>query len=404
MKSIDLAFKDLSQILRDWKAAVFLLVSPVIFTLFFGFVFSGGSGESDPRLPVGWVDRDGSALSAALTELVESSTVVRLEPGDEFGALEKMLMKDDLAALVMIPEGYGASLLAETPLALEVKADPSSNAGMSVQGELQTAVQRLSSAVRTATLSVDTIAAQQPFAGPAERDQAFSAALESVIAAWQTPPVTLTMRAAAAPAEEASLTNAYAQSSPGMMAQFAIAGLIGAAEVVVRERKTRALQRLLTTSISRAGILAGHYLAIFLMILAQFVVLIAFGQIFLGLNYAAQWLATLMMTLSMAAAAAGMGLLIGVLSKTEEQVIMFTLIPMFILSGLGGAWVPLEVMPESVQQVAHISPVAWMMEGFQNILIRGQDWHAALLPAGALLGFGLVFTLISVLRFRTVAE
>ncbi|MBN1372972.1 MAG: ABC transporter permease [Anaerolineaceae bacterium] len=406
MKIIDLALKDLSQILRDWKAAVFLLVSPIIFTLFFGFVFSGGGGESDPRLPVGLVDRDQTSLSAALLDLLDDSTVIRVEAGDDLAALERKLAKEDLAALVVIPAGYGAAMQDGAPLTLDVTADPASNAGMSVQNELQGTAQRLSNASRAAQLSVEVLEEQQPFASSAAREQAFAQALEDAIATWQKPPVTLSMRSSALPAAEgeAQLTNSYAHSSPGMMAQFAIAGLIGAAEVIVRERKTRALQRLLTTSISRASILAGHYLSMFIMIFAQFALLIAFGQVFLGLNYAHDWLATLMMALSMAAAAAGMGLLIGVMAKTEEQVIMFTLIPMFILSGLGGAWVPLEVMPETVQKVAHVSPVAWMMDGFQNILVRGLDWRAALLPAGALMAFALGFTLLSILRFRTVSE
>ena len=54
-----------------------------------------------------------------------------------------------------------------------------------------------------------------------------------------------------------------AHSSPGMMMQFAIAGLLTAATVIVNERKTRSLQRLLTTATSRFQILFGHYLAIF---------------------------------------------------------------------------------------------------------------------------------------------
>ncbi len=405
MKIIDLALKDLSQILRDWKAAVFLIVSPIIFTLFFGFVFSGAS-QSDPRLPVGLVDRDRTTLSAALLDLLDDSTVIRIEVGNDFAALERKLKKKDLAAVIVIPQEYDIGMRDGSPLSLEVTTAPNSNAGSSVQNELQGAALRLTNILRAALLSVEVLEEQQPFTDSAAREQAFIQALDDAIKAWQKPPVTLTMRSSAPPAteEEAQLSNSYAQSSPGMMAQFAIAGLIGAAEVVVRERKTRALQRLLTTSVSRASILAGHYLAMFAMIFVQFAALIAFGQIFLGLDYVSEWMATLMMSVAMAAAAASMGLLIGVLSKTEEQVIMFTLIPMFILSGLGGAWVPLEVMPETVQKVAHISPVAWMMDGFQNILVRGLDWRAALLPAGALMGFALGFTLLSILRFRTVSE
>ena len=77
MRVIDLALKDLLQVVRDWKAGLFLVAMPVLFTAFFGFIFSAG-GESDPRLPVGLVDRDaGSALSTSLHGLLEASDVIR---------------------------------------------------------------------------------------------------------------------------------------------------------------------------------------------------------------------------------------------------------------------------------------------------------------------------------------
>ena len=65
-----------------------------------------------------------------------------------------------------------------------------------------------------------------------------------------------------------------------MMAQFAIAGLIGAATIIVLERKSRALARLLTTGVSQVEILLGHYLAMFVMIFVQFSLLTLFGQLF----------------------------------------------------------------------------------------------------------------------------
>jgi hypothetical protein len=59
MRVIDLTLKDLRQIVRDWRAAVFLLGMPIIFTLMFGFAFGGrgGTGQSDPRLPVSLLDQ-----------------------------------------------------------------------------------------------------------------------------------------------------------------------------------------------------------------------------------------------------------------------------------------------------------------------------------------------------------
>lgn len=41
MRAVYLALKDLLQILRDWKAAFFLIIMPIAFTLLFGFAFGG---------------------------------------------------------------------------------------------------------------------------------------------------------------------------------------------------------------------------------------------------------------------------------------------------------------------------------------------------------------------------
>jgi len=70
-----------------------------------------------------------------------------------------------------------------------------------------------------------------------------------------------------------------------MMLQFAIAGLLVAAQLIVNERKTRCLQRLLTTATARGHILLGHYLAITTIIFSQFILLIGFAQLVLKLDY-----------------------------------------------------------------------------------------------------------------------
>ena len=188
-----------------------------------------------------------------------------------------------------------------------------------------------------------------------------------------------------------------------MMIQFAIAGLLTAASVIVNERKTRALQRLLTTSTSRFQILMGHYLAIFTLIFVQFLILILFGQ-FLGVNYLRLPLATLLVAVVTAICIAALGLLIGVLARSEEQAIIFSLIPMFVLSGLGGAWLPLEYTGATFQAIGHVSPVAWAMDGFKNIVARGLGFSSVLLPAAALLGYALLFFALAAWRFQRVSE
>ena len=276
---LDLASKDLLQMLRDRKTFLFLLLMPVAFTLLFGFVFSGAAqADTDARLPVGLLNQDQAApLSLELESLLSSSNVICLETYVDVTALEESISDQSLAAAIIIPVGYGDSLQTNLPLKLTVITNPATPAGLSAQTEIGVAASRLNRAIHTAQV----IASQGHVS--------FEAALHDALVAWQNPPVHLALIQSQTGLAESGATptavNNFAHSSPGMILQFAIAGLLTCAQVIVSERKNRCLQRLLTTATSRVQILLGHYLAIFLLIFSQFVILILFGQFVLKLDY-----------------------------------------------------------------------------------------------------------------------
>jgi ABC-2 type transport system permease protein len=401
MRFIDLTLKDLRQMLRDRRTFMFLLIMPVAFTLLFGFAF-GGDSAGDPRLPVALRDEDGSELSQELEAMLSNSEVVRLETDDEATAdeLAEGVADEDFAAAIIIPSGFGAGLLNGNGPAVNLVAG--GQVGLTVEGEVDKFVSRLAGAVQAAQVSVEAAAAQGLLGDEPARQAHFDEALARALKAWETPPVSINTSTAAALAEEDDSLDysAYAHSSPGMMAQFAIAALMGASVILPIEKKTGALQRLLTTNLSRAEILAGHFLAMFFLILLQLVVLMLFGQLFLSLPYFDQPLASTALTLATAFFAAGLGLLIGVVAKSEEQVIILAMVPMFVLSGLGGAWVPLEITPEAFQRIAFFTPLSWVVEGYKDILIRGQGLSAVATGIAVLLGYMVAFLGLAGWRFR----
>lgn len=401
MRVIDIMLKDLTQIVRDWRAATFLILMPIAFTLLFGFMFGGFSaGEIDPRLPVAYLDQDGGDLSAQILQMLEVSSVVRLV-SDADQDVEKQVADEDVAAAVIIPPGFSDQVIESEPIHVTVIVDSNTTAGMAALGEIQSVTKRLQTAVQTARISTETYQVELTFPDEASQQIYFSEALERSINAWVEPPIRLeTIQVRFDQDQGDSAENAFAHSSPGMMAQFAIAGLMGAATIIVLERKSLALSRLLTTGVSQTEILLGHYLAMLVMIFVQFSLLTIFGQIFLQLDYYQQPLATMAMITATALFSASLGLLIGTVAKTDNQVVVFSLIPMFVLAGLGGAWVPLEFTPATVQLIGHLSPVAWVMDGFKDILIRGAGFSEVLLSVAVLLGFTIVCLSLSIWRFR----
>ena len=117
------------------------------------------------------------------------------------------------------------------------------------------------------------------------------------------------------------------------------------------------------------------------------------------MDYLRAPVASLLMATVLAFWAASLGLLIGAVSKSQEQVITLSLIAMFLFAALGGAWFPLEVAGEAFATVGHVMPTAWAMDGFQNIVVRGLGPNSVLLPAGILLAYGLVFFGLAVWQF-----
>ena len=305
-----------------------------------------------------------------------------------------MVSDGEIAGLVIIPQGYAQALENGESYQVSVVADESASSGTTIQSSVLSVVNRIHSAALTARLISASIE---------ETDtDVYQSAFEDALASWKNPAITTvaTETTVAVMEDDDTIENSFAHSSPGMILQFAIAGLIGAAGVVVREKETRTLQRMLTTNFPPAGVLLGHFLAMFLMIFLQVIVLMIFGQLFLDLNYLNAPLASLLLAVCTAACFGAMGLLIGALSKKEESAIVYSLVPMFIFAALGGAWVPLEFTSETVQLVGHFSPVAWGMDGFKDILIRGNGIETVWLPCLVLLGFGVLFFALGAWLFK----
>jgi ABC-2 type transport system permease protein len=399
MRILYLAYKDLLQILQDWKSALFLLVMPLLFTLFFGFVFGGTSNSKsdvDPRLPVGVINRDDGNLAMSLEKLLEDSEVIRpvILNDEEAAQADQKVHDGDLAAVVIIPDGYTTKLLADEPVLLEVIMNQGQPAGQTVSRALETLTGRLLGAVEAAHISVEN--------GSADASN-FQASLAEAIFAWQEPALTVTVQKAIGEAqknEQANSSGGFAQASAGMMVQFSIFGLITSAMVLVLERKSGTLQRLLSSPIRKTEVIAGHILAMFLVIFAQQLILVLLGQFVFGVDYLRQPMAILIMIIVLAFWAASLGLLISAISRKEDQVITLSLIAMFVFAAMGGAWFPLEVAGKAFAAIGHVTPTAWAMDGFQNILMRGLGFQSVLMPAGILLVYGLAFFGLAIWHFR----
>jgi ABC-2 type transport system permease protein len=400
MRILDIAIKDLSQIFRDKRSILFLVAMPIAFTFFMGFAYKSGEGDAptDQRIPLGWVDNDpGGTLSQQLYDILSISDSVKLMELDP-ETVDDAVRNGDVAGVLVIPKEF-STLTNEVPVALTLVTDPASPTGQSLFQMLRTPVTQLFSSVEIAHLSVGATGASDD---ATEWNTAFTTAAQ----AWSEADSVSRVRVEMAASQEEDTwfgDNPYNQASPGILVQFAIMGMVTSGQILVQERKSRTLQRTMTTSLRPWQIIAGHILAMFVLVFMQVALLVLFGQWVLDVNYFREPVGVLFISVSMGLWVSAMGLLISVLAKDDSQVVLFSLIAMFIFSGLGGTWFPLEASSGAFAAIGRLTPSAWAMNGYQNILIRGLGLESIWLSTTILIAYALGFFALAVWRLRRMA-
>jgi ABC-2 type transport system permease protein len=401
MRILDLALKDLSQVFRDKRSLLFLVAMPILFTVFMGFAYKSGKDNDatrDTRIPLGWVNQDaGGTVSQQLFEMLSNSDSIKLVELAS-NMVDESVRKGEVAGALVVPAGYSEQVMTGQIAQLTLVADTNSTNGQSLYQSLRTPVTQLMSAVEIARLSAET-------AGKPNDVSELTEAFASASQAWSESDSASLVHVEMVVAEGNFLgdwygDNPYNQASPGILVQFAIMGLVSSGQILVQERKTRTLQRMMSTSMRSWEIIAGHTLAMFGVVFLQIALLVVFGQLALGTNYLHAPLGTLLVSVALSLWVAAMGLLIGTLAKDDSQVVLFALLAMFVLSALGGTWFPLEVSSGAFAAIGKTMPSAWAMTGYQNILMRGLGLESAWMPALVLLAYALGFFVLAVWRFR----
>jgi len=210
--------------------------------------------------------------------------------------------------------------------------------------------------------------------------------------------------------KERMMLNSVQHNVPAwtMFAMFFI--LFPLAGNFIKEREEGSMLRLRLISGSQFPVIAGKFAFYFGICLIQFMLMIAVGvylmpvlglqQLILGNNV----LGITITACCVAMAATGYGLLIAVYFKTAQQALSFGSISVVILAALGGVWVPIYVMPETLQQISRCSPLNWGLESFTNLFLRGATTVAILPDLLKLVSFAIVTLAISVFihKSRTI--
>ncbi len=432
-----IAAKDLKLLFRDRSGCFFVFAFPVLFAIFFGMVFSGGSKE-DRKIPVAVVDMDNSASSKAFVrdlldaEEFKAEQVATLELG------EQRVLSRKAAAVVVVPKDFGEkqkAIFGGKPPELDVGVDPSRQAET---GMLMGVLQKYAFMGMTRTFQDPGMARSQltnartlaKLAGSNAKLDKFLGGMEDVLAQAEkdgirTMPANTPMDEGLTGGKDGTATKAGTDEKTGQkkpaaavgftpmtissrevrakntltpnafavsFSQAVVWGFMGAAmgfgTSLVGERQRGTLARLRCAPLSVMQILLGKAAACGVTVLMVVGLLLAMAKFAFGVAFA-EPVSLVMATMCGMVCFVGLMMLVAAASPSERSGGGLAWGVMMMFSFLGGAAVPLFVMPGWMQTLSNISPMKWLILAFEGGIWRGTAPVNMLLPCAILLGVGL---------------
>ncbi len=421
MKILDIALNDLTRSFRSAFAIGMMLVAPLMLTGLIYFAFGGMSGGdvSMTAIRVGVVNADqlpaDSVLDAPIGDNIRSmffdesvtSWITARDYPDETSA-RAGVDAQEIGVAVIIPENFSARYLSgEKDVQVLIISDPTLSIGPAV---VQDMVTMMVDGVAGGGIAIQTLIERQEANGlvpaPAdipgwiERYTTWYADFQRNL--FHNPEqAALVLSAPSAGDTETvdPLQQMMGLTMTGQMIFFAF--FMGAYSMmsILREDEEGTLARLFTTPTNRVNILTGKFVAVFLTVILQGIVLMVAGHYAFGIAWGAP-AAVMMALVAQVVAAAGLGVLLISFVKTTKQggpVLGGGLTFLGMLGGLFTANVP--GMPESFAKLGNFVPQGWVLKSWRMVL-AGQPLNDLWVPFLVTVGMGVIMFAIGAMMFK----
>jgi len=196
------------------------------------------------------------------------------------------------------------------------------------------------------------------------------------------------------------------QSVPAWLVFAMFFVVIPLSTIFIAEKQQGTLARLRSLRVSTATLLAGKVVPFYCVNLVQTGLMLLVGRYVVpllggdALQLDIDWLALWAVTSAVSLAAIGFALAVAAIAKTTEHETTVGGVANILFGALGGVMVPKLVMPTAMQTATLLSPMAWGLNGFIDVFVRGAHLGSLLLPIGLLLTFAAFCLAVASWRIR----
>jgi ABC-2 type transport system permease protein len=383
VKALVIAGTNLRRMFRERSTIFFVIVLPMLIILLLGAAFGG---RFTPK--VGVVTSGSGQLGEGLVAALGENEDLEVKRYEAEGALLTAVERGNVQAGLVVPAGYDRTLRGGGEAALQYLARPD-QLGQQLRSTVDAAVAGQAGLLRAARF------AEQLQLAPFEEGLA-----TATLVGPQIPAVTVEVETAG----EALFPEDVGQFDLGAAQElvlFVFLTSLTGAIALIETRRLGVSRRMLATPTGAGTVVVGEGLGRFGIALAQALII----MVATALVFSVDWgdpLAAAVLVLVFCAVGAGAGMLLGATLSNDQQAVAVSLLAGLGLAALGGSMVPLEVFPDTVRKVAHLTPHAWANDAFAELVRRAGGLGDILLELGVLAAYAAVLLGLASWRLRRV--
>ena len=176
-----------------------------------------------------------------------------------------------------------------------------------------------------------------------------------------------------------NIPNSTQQSVPAWIVFGMFFIIIPMSTIYINERKQNTLTRLNSMNISIFTMTLAKSIPYMLINQIQVWIMLGVGVFLVplfdtpALEINGSIAAIVLVSLALSISAIGVSTLIAVSASSSEQATTIGGILNILLGAIGGVMVPKFIMPETMQDIAELSPMSWGLDGFLNIFLNSAD-------------------------------
>jgi len=424
--SLRLARKDLKILFKDRGQLAVLFVLPLLFALIMGGPYAllpaGEAPSREPRLSIKAyaVNGDQGPYGAQVVEVLRGVGTLRLYSSRTVDEADQKVAEGEAAAAIIIPADFSAQLDANQPIQVELIKDPTQ------QVEAQIVARILNEAltelgvraeieygIRAVYEKTGVLEGADPELARAVQTQMMGVVWTAVQEIRQNPAIAVASEDLAG--EEiihspGALMFAYVMPMFATMFAFFLVGFM--AQSIMREKEVGSFRRLLAAPIHRGTVIAGKMLAFIGVVFLQMVVLFGICHALFEMPLGDSPLGLLTLTLVLALASTGLGMLVGSIARTSKQAEYIGLVLGFLLLFASDVINPTITLSTAdvtgfglrseglTYYIAQLTPHAHALDGYVALMLDGAGLVDILPNIVALLGFAVLFFLVAMWRFK----